>query len=121
MSGCLMNEVTMDLAGMASNQYGSGELPIGDQHYVTDAPRKGYIYLCHSMKDGGGAQFAGPWIHGSSWNPNGKPAVEGSVTWGNAQFTNIINGDGTANGSAGLLTQTTTDPREIQFAIKVIW
>ena len=35
--------------------------------------------------------------------------------------TNIINGDGTANGSAGLLTQTTTDPREIQFAIKVIW
>ena len=35
--------------------------------------------------------------------------------------TNIINGDGTANGSAGLLTQTTTDPREIQFAIKLIW
>jgi hypothetical protein len=35
--------------------------------------------------------------------------------------TNIINGDGTRNGSAGLLTQTTTDPREIQFAIKLIW
>jgi hypothetical protein len=35
--------------------------------------------------------------------------------------TNILNGDGTANGSAGLLTQTTTDPREIQFAIKLIW
>jgi hypothetical protein len=37
-------------------------------------------------------------------------------------FTNVLNGDGTGkNGSAGLLTQLTTDPREIQFAIKVIW
>ena len=35
--------------------------------------------------------------------------------------TNMLNGDGTVNGSAGLLTQTTTDPREIQFAIKIIW
>jgi hypothetical protein len=35
--------------------------------------------------------------------------------------TNILNGDGKVNGSAGLLSQTTTDPREIQFAIKVIW
>jgi hypothetical protein len=35
--------------------------------------------------------------------------------------TNMLNGDGTANGSAGLLSQTTTDPREIQFAIKLIW
>jgi Carboxypeptidase regulatory-like domain/TonB dependent receptor/TonB-dependent Receptor Plug Domain len=35
--------------------------------------------------------------------------------------TNMLNGDGTVNGGAGLLTQTTTDPREIQFAIKVIW
>jgi hypothetical protein len=36
-------------------------------------------------------------------------------------YTNMLNGDGTVNGSAGLLTQTTTDPREIQFAIKLIW
>jgi len=35
--------------------------------------------------------------------------------------TNMLNGDGTVNGSAGLLSQTTTDPREIQFAIKLIW
>jgi len=35
--------------------------------------------------------------------------------------TNMLNGDGTVNGGAGLLTQTTTDPREIQFAIKLIW
>jgi hypothetical protein len=35
--------------------------------------------------------------------------------------TNMLNGDGTVNGGAGLLTQTATDPREVQFAIKVIW
>jgi hypothetical protein len=35
--------------------------------------------------------------------------------------TNMLNGDGSVNGGAGLLSQTTTDPREIQFAIKLIW
>jgi len=30
----------------------------------------------------------------------------------------MLNGDGTVNGGAGLLTQTATDPREIQFANK---
>lgn len=35
--------------------------------------------------------------------------------------TNMLNGDGTLNSTAGLLTQTTTDPREIQFALKFIW
>jgi hypothetical protein len=36
-------------------------------------------------------------------------------------YTNLLDGQGKVNGSAGLLTQTTTDPREIQFAIKLIW
>ncbi len=35
--------------------------------------------------------------------------------------TDIFNADGTANGSAGQLTSTITDPREIQFGLKVIW
>jgi hypothetical protein len=35
--------------------------------------------------------------------------------------TNMLNGNGNANSSAGLLTQTVTDPREIQFAIKIIF
>jgi len=35
--------------------------------------------------------------------------------------TNMLSGDGIVNGGAGLLSQTTTDPREIQFAIKLIW
>ena len=36
-------------------------------------------------------------------------------------YTNMLNGDGTANGTAGLLSHTTTDPREIQFALKFIF
>jgi carboxypeptidase family protein/TonB-dependent receptor-like protein len=35
--------------------------------------------------------------------------------------TDIFDSTGAANGSAGLLTSTVTDAREIQFAIKVIW
>ena len=57
------------LMQMAGDQYASGELPLGDQHYVLDAPRKGYIYLCRKYGDGaGGAQHAGNWIHGDTWN-----------------------------------------------------
>jgi hypothetical protein len=35
--------------------------------------------------------------------------------------TNMLNGDGSVNSGAGRLSQTTTDPREIQFALKFIW
>jgi len=33
----------------------------------------------------------------------------------------MIDGSGSPNGGAGLLTTTTTDPREIQFALKFTW
>jgi hypothetical protein len=35
--------------------------------------------------------------------------------------TDILNADGTANNSAGQLTSTVTDAREVQFGLKVIW
>lgn len=98
----------MDLMGMAGNLYGSGELPLGDGHYVADAPRKGSIYLCHLMQDGGGAQVAGPWIHGNTWNTNSKPAVLGSVPWNNAQFSNLLNNDKRTLSGNGLPTNHTT-------------
>ena len=34
---------------------------------------------------------------------------------------NIFDGSGTVSPTAGLLTHVTTDPREIQFALKVVW
>ena len=36
-------------------------------------------------------------------------------------YTNMLNGDGQVNDTAGKLTQIETDPREIQFALKLIW
>jgi hypothetical protein len=35
--------------------------------------------------------------------------------------TDIFNADGTANDSAGQLTSTVTDAREVQFGLKIIW
>ena len=36
-------------------------------------------------------------------------------------YADIFDGTGALNPTAGLLTATTTDSREIQFALKVIW
>ena len=81
------------LLATAGNKYASGELPLGDGRYVTDAPQAGFIYLCHTMKaDGGGAQVAGPWIHGNTWNILQKLAVKGAVSWPDAKFSNVIDG-----------------------------
>jgi len=82
-----------ELNSTATNPFASGELPLGDGHYSTEAPRKGYIYLCRLMTGGGGAQQAGPWIHGSTWNIFSKPSVLGSMTWSNAQFSQTISDD----------------------------
>jgi hypothetical protein len=83
-----------DLIKTGGDKYASGELPLGDYHYVLDGPRKGYIYLCHKYGEGeGGAQHAGSWIHGDTWNELQKPAVEGRVEWSEAYFTNTVEGN----------------------------
>lgn len=68
-------------------------LPLGDGKYVTKTPKVGYIYLCnaHTGEDGG-AQGTPTWITGTSWDPSGKPEVEGKVSWPNATFKNVISG-----------------------------
>ena len=99
----------MDLMGVANNKYASGELPLGDGHYVTDAPKKGFIYLCHTMGgEEGGSQINGPWIHSSSWNLFSKPSVAGEVSWSDATFSNQVSGDArNLNGNGLPLTHTT--------------
>jgi len=79
-----------DLLALASAHSASERhhLPLGDGHYALDAPRKGYIYLCHLPRsDEGGAKGQGPWISGSTWSPDEKTFVSGAKSWGEAVFS----------------------------------
>ena len=81
-----------ELLAMAGNPYASGSVPLGDYHYVTDAPKVGYVYLCNVHKDNPGSSVIGPWVHGDTWNFLQKVSVQGSVSWPNATFSNIVSG-----------------------------
>lgn len=81
-----------ELMRMAFDVYADGIVPLGDGHYTTSAPRKGYLYYCNTPPMGGGAQADGPWIHGSTWNLREKLSVSGSVHWNEARFTDTIAG-----------------------------
>jgi hypothetical protein len=67
-------------------------LPLGDYKYVTSAPKKGFVYLCHVASGGEGAQSNGPWIQGNVWYPAQKTSVEGAVSWPNALIHIVISG-----------------------------
>ncbi|WP_206057213.1 YHYH protein [Nitratireductor sp. XY-223] len=58
------------------------DLPLGDDK-ITDAPRAGYVFSCQQRfnKNTPGAHSSGDWLGASTWNPEKKPHVEGSVTW----------------------------------------
>src|SRR5580658_2894318 len=60
-------------------------LPLGDGK-TADAPRRGYVMSCTSSFGGGGAQVAGPWIHGDHWDLTQKLSVQGRVAWPQAEF-----------------------------------
>ena len=80
------------LLALADNKYSSGSVPLGDNKYVTNGPKKGYVYLCNAHKDNPGSMVNGPWISGSSWNFLQKVSATGVVTWNNATFSNIVSG-----------------------------
>ena len=61
-------------------------LPLGDGK-VSAEPRRGYVYSCMTQFRGGGAEHAGDWIRGSTWDATRKIHVRGEVTWPNATFT----------------------------------
>ena len=76
------------------NKYANGILPIGDNKYVTDAPKKGSVYLCRAQQgNAGGAQERGPWFikNGTEYDINKKVAVEGNVTW-EANYSESVSG-----------------------------
>ena len=82
-------------------------LPLGDGRYTTSAAKKGYIYLCH-VGSGGGALGNPSWIHGSSWTPSEKVAVQGSVSWPDASYKMSVSGDQRNISSNGLPTDHPT-------------
>jgi YHYH protein len=62
---------------------------------VTDAPKKGTVYLCRAPQAGApGAQERGPWFinNGTEYDINQKVAVEGDVRW-DASYSQTIEGD----------------------------
>jgi hypothetical protein len=83
------------LVAMADNMYADGNLPLGDNKYVTDSSKKGYIYLCstQSNENGGGADTTGSWIHGTTWNIKEKLSVSGAVSWPTATFSDTVSGN----------------------------
>jgi hypothetical protein len=83
-------------------------LPLGDGKYVTDSPKKGYVYICHVAQGGAGAQINGPWIHGSTWTPSEKVHVQGAVSWPQATYTASISGSVRTIASNDLPTDHTT-------------
>ena len=60
-------------------------LPLGDGK-ISDAPRRGYVMSCMTEFRGRGAQNAGPWIHGTTWDLTEKMQVQGRVMWPEAVF-----------------------------------
>lgn len=60
-------------------------LPLGDGKLAT-VPTRGYVMPCMTGFHGGGAQVAGPWIHGDTWDLTEKISVQGRITWPQAQF-----------------------------------
>ncbi len=96
------------LLAMAGSDYASGEVPLGDEHYTTSGPKKGYVYLCNVHKDNPGSMVNGPWISGSSWNFLEKVSIQGSVTWPNAVFSSNVSGATRVLAGNGLPTTHTT-------------
>src|SRR5690348_16785528 len=46
--------LTLDPAKDYGDRYADGILPVGDNHYTTDAAKQGYVFLCHTGGPGGG-------------------------------------------------------------------
>ena len=82
-------------------------LPLGDGK-VSLEPRRGYVYSCMTQFRGGGAQHAGDWIRGATWDATQKIWVQGEVAWPNATFTmTVANGERRVTGNGLPLHHTT--------------
>ena len=88
--------IVLDTAKNYGNKYANGILPVGDDKYVTDSAKKGYVYTCtqyaQSFKtDNAGADTRGPWFvnNNTQYDINKKISVQGNKTW-KGEFSNKI-------------------------------
>jgi len=83
-------------------------LPLRDQHYVTDAPKKGYVFSCDprmfQQTNAPGAQRDGPWIDkaAGTYDVTKKPVFRGHVYNRDAVFTITTTSDQRAIKGNGL-------------------
>ncbi len=68
-------------------------IPLGDGK-VSTTPKAGYVDSCTTNFNGGGAQHAGSWINSGAktWDADTKVAVQGSIHWPAATYSNKVNG-----------------------------
>lgn len=71
----------------------SKALPLGDGK-VSASPQVGYVDSCTTNFKGGGARHSGSWINDTdnTWNSMAKVAVEGSVHWPTANYSQATSG-----------------------------
>jgi hypothetical protein len=67
-------------------------LPLGDGHVSTTEAGRGSVYACRPPGPVGGATGAGTWIGSTTWDSTAKIAVQGSVSWPDAKYTEGVSG-----------------------------
>ncbi len=67
-------------------------LPLGDGK-ISRTPELGHVFSCRTSFFGGGAHRRGEWIDAGTWDPAGKPRVDGQIMWPNSSITVSVVGD----------------------------
>ncbi|HYU59471.1 MAG TPA: YHYH protein [Solirubrobacterales bacterium] len=121
-AGAAVTEPTIWLE--SSSSLDPTALPLGDQHYVTDAPKQGYVYVCDArmfqQTGAPGSQQDGDWIKpaAGTYDVTKKPFVQGNVHYSDAEFTitttedqRVIDGNGLPLGvPTGIFPVQASDP-----------
>jgi hypothetical protein len=89
-----ITQPTVNEVPAAINPINPKSIPIGDGK-VSSKPEIGYVDACSNLSGGGGAETDGPWIDTSNgtWNSETKTAVQGSISWPNAQYSVTLSGN----------------------------
>ncbi len=117
LAGCQGGSGSASSANATSSGAASGSLPLGDGMYST-TPKVGYLMSCQTQW-AKSVTHSGFWIQGNVWYPSEKIAVQGSVTWPNANTSITLSGNTmtiTSNNlpeppeTTGIFPTQTTDP-----------